>query len=107
MPPMDNNLLISLGPAFSANVLWASFAATSSAGIHLVSLDPATGSVLTDLGGEVITTPITTGEGIAAYARISGGVNSTVVARDPDTAAVQWTASVANLPVRSLAIARG
>jgi outer membrane protein assembly factor BamB len=104
--PPDNNLLINTPATFSGNALWTSWAAPSSAGIHLVSLDPADGSVLTDSSGQVVTTPMTTGQGVAGFA-VANSSNSTLVVRDPDTLAVQWTATLATLPVLSVAIARG
>jgi outer membrane protein assembly factor BamB len=95
--------------AFSGDALWISYA-TSSTGIHFVSLDPAGGSILTDSpGGLLVTTPVATAGGVAAYAAFSFATrSSTLVVRDPHTAAVQWTVDLAaSNAVENVAVARG
>ncbi len=109
LPPDPGNMVIANPVAFSGNRLWMGYAATG-LGIHLVSLDPADGSILTDSNqsGQVVTTPVVTGEGVAAYARVNLVANSsTLVVRDPDTATIQWIANLTLLPVEDVAIARG
>ncbi len=95
--------------AFSGGVLWMSYASTGTQ-IHFVSLDPASGSILTDSSeGLLVSTPVATGDGVAAYARFNFLNNSSsVVVRDPDTATVHWTADLgAARVVQNLAVARG
>ena len=109
LPPDPGNMVIANPVAFSGNRLWMGYAATG-LGIHLVSLDPADGSILTDSNqsGQVVTTPVVTGEGVAAYARVNLVANSsTLVVRDPDTATIQWIANLTLLPVEDVAIAHG
>lgn len=103
-PPDPDNVVIAPPVAFSGAPLWAGVAGIG-LGFSLVTLAPGDGSVLTS-SPELATTSVVTGEGIAAYVRVDGSV-STLVVRDPDTAAVQWTGAVTRLGVEDIALSRG
>jgi outer membrane protein assembly factor BamB len=109
LPPDPTNIVIANPVAFSGGRLWLGYAATG-LGIHLVSLHPADGSILTESNndGQVVTTPVVTGQGVAAYAQVNPNASSSaLVVRDPDTATIQWTAVLTLLPVEDVVIARG
>jgi outer membrane protein assembly factor BamB len=108
LPPDPTNLVVATPVAFSGDRLWLSYAA-SGLGFHFASLDPADGTVLGDSseGGQLVSTPVVTGDGVAAYVRTRISTSTTLVVRDPDTSAVTWTAGLPPLVVQDLAVARG
>src|SRR5262249_21810260 len=108
LPPDPSNLVIATAVAFSGDRLWMGYAATGR-GIHLLSLDSDDGAILSDsVMGDVVTSPVVTGEGVAAYGGVDLTANhATLVVRDPDTATVRWTADLTFSPIEDVAIAGG
>ena len=105
LPSSQSSPTLSIGVTFSGNELWGSYAAPE--GVALVRLDPESGATIAQEDGELVASPVVTGDDVLAYLRLGGTfADTTVVVRDRTTLATLWTATITGAP-RSVMIGDG